>query len=172
MVCLESTITSLFSVAKSSLTLCNPMDCSMPGFPVLYHLPEFAQIHVHWVSDAYLTISSSAPLSFALNYQAVFQWVSFSHQVAKGFQLQHQFFQQIFKLDFLFGWTGLISLQSKGLSGIFSNTTVQKHQFFGAQLSSQSNPQHPYMTTGKTITLTRQTDLGWQSNVSAFENAI
>ena len=53
-------------------------------------------------------------------------------------------------------WTGWISLPSKGLSRIFSNTTVQKHQFFGAQLSSQSNS-HLYMTTGKTIALTRQT---------------
>ena len=50
---------------------------------------------------------------------------------------------------FLLGLTCLISLQSKELSRVFSNTTVQKHQFFGAQLSSQSNSQHPYMTTGK-----------------------
>ena len=56
-------------------------------------------------------------------------------------------------------WTGWISLQSKGHSSIFSNTTVQKHQFFGAQLSSQSNS-HPYMTTGKTIALTRWTFVG------------
>ena len=59
----------------------------------------------------------------------------------------------------LTGWTGWISLQSKGLSRVFSNTTVQKHQFFGAQPSSQSNS-HPYMTTGKTIALTRQTLVG------------
>ena len=57
------------------------------------------------------------------------------------------------------GWTGWISLQSKGLARVFSNTTVQKHQFFGAQLSSQSNS-HPYMTTGKTIALTRQNFVG------------
>ena len=57
-------------------------------------------------------------------------------------------------------WTGWISLQSKGLSRVFSNTTVQKHQFFDAQLSSQSNSQHPYMTTGKTIALTRWTFVG------------
>ena len=56
-------------------------------------------------------------------------------------------------------WTGWISLQSKGFSRVFSNTTVQKHQFFGAQLSSQSNS-HPYMTTGKTIALTRWTFVG------------
>ena len=56
-------------------------------------------------------------------------------------------------------WTGWISLQSKGLSRVFSNTTVQKHQFFGAQLSSQSNS-HIHMTTGKTIVLTRWTFAG------------
>ena len=57
------------------------------------------------------------------------------------------------------GLTGLISLLSKGFSGVFSNTTVQKHQFFGTQLSSHHKVQlsHPYMTTGKTIALTRQT---------------
>ena len=58
------------------------------------------------------------------------------------------------------GWTGWISLQSKGLWRVFSNTTVQKHQFFGAQVSSQSNPSHPYLTTGKTIALTRRTFVG------------
>ena len=57
------------------------------------------------------------------------------------------------------GWTGWISLQCKGLSRVFSNTTVQKHQFFSAQLSLQSNS-HLYMTTGKTIALTRWTFVG------------
>ena len=57
------------------------------------------------------------------------------------------------------GWTGWISLQSKGLSRVFSNTTVQKHQFFGTQLSSLSNS-YPYMTTGKTIALTRWNFVG------------
>ena len=57
-----------------------------------------------------------------------------------------------------FGLTGLISLLSKGLSRVFSNTTVQKHQFFGTQLIVQPSP--PYMTTGKTIALTRWTFVG------------
>ena len=61
---------------------------------------------------------------------------------------------------FPLGWTGWISLQSKGLSRVFSNTTVQKHQFFSAQPSSQSNSHNPYMTTGKTIALTRWTLVG------------
>ena len=60
---------------------------------------------------------------------------------------------------FPLGWTGWISLQSKGLSRVFSNTTVQKHQFFGAQVSLWSNS-HPYKTTGKTVALTRQTFVG------------
>ena len=59
----------------------------------------------------------------------------------------------------LSGWTGWISLQSKGLSRVFSNTTVQKHQFFGAQLFIVQLS-HPYMTAGKTIALTRQTFVG------------
>ena len=61
---------------------------------------------------------------------------------------------------FPLGWTGWISLQSKGLSRVFSNTTIQKHQFFGTQPSSQSKLSHPYMTTGKTIALTRRTFVG------------
>ena len=59
------------------------------------------------------------------------------------------------------GWTGWISLQSKGLSRVFSNTTVQKHQFFSVQLSFFTvQLSHPYMTTGKTIALIRQTFVG------------
>ena len=94
------------SVAKFCLTLCNSMDCSTPGFPVLHYLPEFAQIHVHWVSD---TIQPFHPLplsfSFAFNlsqHQSFFQWVGCSHQVAKilELQLQHQSFQWIFRVHF------------------------------------------------------------------------
>ena len=82
-------------VAKLCLTLCNPIDCSTPGFPVLHYLPEFAQTQVHWVG-CYSVISSSAtPFSFCLHsfqHQGLFQWVGSSHQVAKvlELQLQHQ----------------------------------------------------------------------------------
>ena len=88
------------------------------------------------------TISSSvspSPPAFNLSqHQSLLQWVSSSHQMAKilELQLQNQSFQWIFRT---LGWTGWISLQSKGLSRVFSNTTVKKHQFYGAQLSSQSN---------------------------------
>ena len=108
--------------------------------------PEFTQIHVHRVGDA---IQPSHPLSppsppvpNPSQHQGLFQWVNSLHEVAKvlEFQLQHQSFQGLNTQDWSpLGWTGWISLQSKGLSRVFSNTTVQKHQFFGAQLSSQSN---------------------------------
>ena len=85
------------------------------------------------------TISSSViPFSSCLQlsqHQGLFKWVSSLHQEAKilEFQLQHHWFP--------LGWIGWISLQSKGLSRVFSNTTVQKHQFFGAQPSLWSNSQ-------------------------------
>ena len=110
---------------------CDPMDCSTPGFPVHHQLPELAQTHVHWVGDA---IQPSHPLSSpsppALNpsqHQGLFKWVSSSHEVAKvlEFQLQHQSFQWIFRTDFPLGLADLISLQFKGLSRVFSNTTVK-----------------------------------------------
>ena len=93
-------------VAKSHLTLCNPMDCSKPGFPVLHCLPEFAQTHVHWVSDA---IQPSHPLLSSLyppapnvsQHQGLFQWVISSYQVDKVLELQHQSFQWIVRLEFL-----------------------------------------------------------------------
>ena len=120
------------------------MNHSTPGLPVHHHLPESTQTHVHWVDDA---IQPSHPLSSpsppALNlsqHQGLFKWVSSSHQVAKvlEFQLQHQSFQWTQDWSPL-GWTGWMSLQSKGLSRAFSNTTVQKHQFFSAQLSLWSS---------------------------------
>ena len=98
------------SVAQLCLSLCNPMDCSTPGFPVLHCLPEFAHTHVHWVGDV---IQPSHPLSSpsppALNltqHQSLLQWVSCLHQVAKVLELQPQpqFFQWIFRVDFLYDW--------------------------------------------------------------------
>ena len=132
------------SVAKLCLTLCNPMNCSTPGLPVHHQLMEFTQTHVHRVSNAiqpsHPLSSPSPPAPNPSQHEGLFQWVNSSHKVAKvlEFQLQHQSFQNTQDWSPL-GWTGWIYLQSKGLSRVFSNTTVQKHQFFGAQLSSQSN---------------------------------
>ena len=89
-------ITYCCSVAQSCPTLCDPVNCSMPGFPILHNLLEFAQTHVHWVNDAIppsSSLSSPAPPAFNLSqHQGLFQWVGSLHQVAKvlEFQLQHQ----------------------------------------------------------------------------------
>ena len=96
-----------FSVAKLYSTLWDPMDCSTPGFPVLHYLLEFVQTLVHWVSDAIQPshpLSPSSPLALNLSqHQSLFQWVGSSYQVAKvlKFQLHHQSFQWIFRVDFL-----------------------------------------------------------------------
>ena len=93
------------SVAQSCQTICNPIDCSRPGFPVHHQLLELAQTHVHRVGDA---IQLSHPLSSlfppALNlsqHQGLFQCISSLHQVAKvlELQLQHQSFQSIFRVE-------------------------------------------------------------------------
>ena len=103
------------------------MDCNTPGFPVLHHLLEFTQTHVHWVGDAIQpshSLSSPSPPAFNRSqHQGLFKWATSSHQVAKvlELQLQHESFQDWFPL----GLIDLTSLQSKGLSRIFSNTTVQ-----------------------------------------------
>ena len=93
------------SVAQSCLTLCNPMNCSTPGFTVLHHLLEVGQTHVHRVGDSIQPphpLSSSSPPAFnLLQHQGLFQWVSSSHQVPKVLELQHQSFQWIFRADFL-----------------------------------------------------------------------
>ena len=96
-----------------------------------------------WCHPTILSSVIPIPSDFTLSqHPGLFQWISSSHQVAKvlEFQLQHQSFQWIFRTDwFPLGLTGLISLPSKGLSRVFSNTSVQKHLFFGAKLSLRSN---------------------------------
>ena len=97
---------SFSSVAQLCTTLCNSMDCSMWGFPVHHQLPELAKVHVHLVGDAIQPshpLLSPSPVFNLSPHQGLFQWVSSSHQVAKvlEFQLQHQPFQRIFRVDFL-----------------------------------------------------------------------
>ena len=132
-------------VTQSCPTLCNPVNYSTPGLPVHHQPLGLTQTHVHWVGDAIKPshlLSSPSPPNFNLSqHQGLFKWVSSLHQVAKvfEFQLQHQFLPMNIQDWFSLGWTSWISLQSKGLSRVFSKTTVQKHQFFGTQLSLYSN---------------------------------
>ena len=95
------------SVPKSYPTLCSPVNCSMLGFPVLHHLLEFAQTHVHWVGDAiqpsHPQLPPSHPALSLSQHHGLFQWVSASHQMGKVLELQfqNQSFQWIFRVDFL-----------------------------------------------------------------------
>ena len=150
------------SVAQSCPTLCDPMDFSTPGFPVHHQLRELAQTHVHRVSDALQTSHPlSSPSLSAFNpsqHRGLFQWVSSLHQVAKvlELQLQHQFFSEYSGLiSFRMDWLDLLAVQGTLKSLLQLHTSkasiLQHSAFFIVQLS------HPYMTTGKTIALTRQT---------------
>jgi len=144
---------------------------STPGFPVLHHLPELAQTHVHRVGDAIQpshTLSSPSPLTFNLSqHQGLLQWVSSSHQVAKVLELrfQHQFFQWIFRIYFLYD--GLVwfpcclrdSQQSSPTPQFKSINSLALCLLYGPTLT-------PYMTPGKTIVWLY--GLCWQSNLSAF----
>ena len=91
------------SVTQSCLSLCDPVDCSTPGYPVLHYLQELVQTHVHLVGDAiqpsHPLPSPSPPALNLFQHQGLFQWVGYSRQVAKALelQLQHQSFQWIFK---------------------------------------------------------------------------
>ena len=121
-------------VAKLCPTLCHLMDCSTPGSSVLHYLHsllKFMSIEPMMLSN-YHPLPPTSHFVFTLSqHQSLFQWVGSSHQVAKVFELQHQFFKWV-SLQL----TDWISLQSKGLSRVFANTTIQKHQFFSTQLSS------------------------------------
>ena len=136
------------------------MDCTMPGFPVLDYLLEFAQTPVYWVGDtiepSHLLLPPSSPAFNPSQHKGLFQWVGSFHQVAKvsELQIQYQSFQILTQSWFHFGLTGLISLLSKGtLKSLLQNhslkaSILQHSDFFMVQLS------HSYMTTGKIIALT------------------
>ena len=132
------------------------MNRSTPSCPVHHQLPEFTQTHIHQVSDAiqpsHSLSSPSPPAPYPSQHQGLFQWVSSSHQVAKvlEFHLQHQSFQWTPRMD----WLDLLAVQGTLKSLLqhhSSKASILRHSaFFTVQLS------HPYMTTGKTIALTRR----------------
>ena len=160
---------SLFT--QSCPALCEPMDCSMPGLPVHHQLPEFTQTHCHGVSNAiqpsYPLSSPSHPTFNLSKHHGVFKQVSSSHWMAKALEFQHQHhsFQRIFRNDFL--QDGLVGspcspkdTQESSQHHSSKATILRRSTFFTVQLS------HPYITTGKTITMTRQTFVG--KAMSAF----
>ena len=141
------------------------MDCSMPGFPVYYQLPELTQTHVHWVSDAIQpshTLSSPSPPTFNLSQHQGFsnksalhiRWPknwSFSFSISSSNEYSGQ-------ISFRMDWLDLLAVQGTLKSLLqhhSSKTSVLCHSaFFIVQLS------HPYMTTRKIIALTRQSFVG------------
>ena len=150
------------SVIQSCPSLYNPMDHSTPGLPVHHQLLKFTQTHVHWVGDAIQPshpVSSPSPPALNLSqHQGLFKWVSSSHQVANNWSFifnispSHEHPGLIsFRMDLLAVQGTLKSL----LQHHSSKTSILQHSaFFTVQLS------HPYMTTGKTIALTRWTFVG------------
>ena len=154
------------SVTQSCLTLCDPMNRSIPGLPVHHQLPESTQTHVHQVGDA---IQPSHPLLYpsppALNHsqhQGLFKWVSSLHQVAKkywsfSFNISPSN-EHAGLISFRMDWLDLLGVQGtlKSLLQHHSSkaSILWRSAFFTVQLS------HPYMTTGKTIALTRRTFVG------------
>ena len=128
-------------VAQSCPTLWDPMNQSMPGLPVYHQPPESTKTHVHRVNDGHPTISSSVipfssclqsfPASGSFQMSLLFTSSGQSTAVSASISVLPKNTQDWFPL----GWTAWISLWSKGLSRVFSNTTVQNHQFFSAQLS-------------------------------------
>ena len=139
---------SCCSVTQSCPTLCDPMD--MPSLPVLHYLPELAQTHVHWVSDTIPPSTSSSvvhpatpplssyPQSFPVSESFPLSW----HFPSGGQSIVASASTSVLPMNFQdwfpLGWTGLISLLSKGMSRVF-NTTVEKHNFLGTQPILWSN---------------------------------
>ena len=141
------------------------MACSTPGLPVHHHLPEFIQTHVHRVGDAihpsHPLSSPSPPARNLSQHQALFKWVSSSHQVVEGleFQLQHQSSNEhpgliFFRLD----WLDLLEVQGTLKSLLQHHTSKASILWLSACFIVQLS--HPYMTTGKTIPLTRWNFVG------------
>ena len=129
--------------------LWDPVDCNMPGFPVLHHLPEFVQFHVPWVGD-YPTISSSValfpscPQSFPSSGSFPMSQFFASRGQSTGVSALASVLPMNIQDWFPLGLTGLISLLSKGLSRVFFHTTVQRHQFFSLLYGTTLTTIHDY----------------------------
>ena len=130
------------SVSQLYLTLCNPTDCSTPGFPVHQQFPKLAQMCVHWFYDAIQTshplLSPSPPVLNLSHHQSFLLSQFFTSGGQSIGDSASAWVLWLNIQDWIFiplGWTGWISLKFKGLSRVFSNTTAQKHQFFITQLS-------------------------------------
>ena len=160
------------SVTQSCPILCNLMAWSTPGPPVHHQLPEFTQTHVHWVSDAIQPshpLSSRYPTACNLSqHQGFFKWVSSSHKVAKvmEFQLQHQSFQWTPKTYLL--QDGLVGSPCSSRDSQESSPTPHFKSISSSVLSFLYSPTLTSLPDYWKNHSLDQTDLCWQSDVSAF----
>ena len=126
----------------SPVWLCDAMDCSTPGFPVLHYLPEFAQTHIHWCHPIIFSSAvsfSACPQSFPASASFLMSRFFTSSGQSIGASASESVLPVNIQGWFPLGLTSLISLQSEGPSRVFSSTTARKHQFFGTQPSLWSN---------------------------------
>ena len=156
-------IKGCYSVIQWWPTLCDPIDCSTPGFPVLHYFPEFAQTHVDWVSDAiqpsHRLLPPSHPVFNFSRHQGLFQWVGFSHQVLKHWS---------FRISSSNEYTGLISFKIDWLDILAVQGTLksllQRHSSRASKIQCSAffivQVLHLYMTTGKTVFLIIWTSFG------------
>ena len=152
------------------------MNITTPGLPVHHQLPEFSQTHVHRVSDAIQTSHSlsspSPPVPNPSQHQSLFQWVNSSHEVAKvlEFQLQHHSFQRNPRADLL--QNGLVGSPCSSRDSQESSSAPQLKRINSSVLSFLHSPTLTSIHDHWKNHSLDQTDLCWQSNVSAFEYAI
>ena len=164
------------SVVQLCPTFCNPMGCSTPGLHVPHHLQKFAQVHIHCISDAIQLshpLMPSSPSPFNLSkHQRLFQWVGcFSSDDQNiGASASASVLPMSIQGWFPLRWTVLIFLQSKGLSRVFSSTTVQRHQLLALCLlySPALTTIHDHWEDHSLVYM----DLCQQSDVSAFQHTV
>ena len=147
------------SVAQLCPTLCDPMNHSTPSLPFHHQRPEFTQTNVHQVGDAiqpsHPLSSPSTPAPNPSQHQGLFKWVTSSHE----FQLQHQSLQWTPRTDLL--QNGLVGSPCNPRNSQEASPTPQFRRINSLALSFlHSQLSHAYMTTGKTIALTRWTFVG------------
>ena len=152
---------------QSRPTLCDPVDCITPGFPVHHQLLELTQTHVHRVGDAIkpsYPLSSPFPLAFSLSqHQGLFQWVSSPHKYwSFSFSISPSS-EYSGLISFRLDWLDLLAVQGTLKSLLQHHSSKASILYHSALFEVRLS--HPYMTTGKTIALTVWTFVG---NVSAF----
>ena len=160
------------SVTQLCPTLCDPMNHSTPGLPVHHQLPESTQTHVHWVGDAiqqsHPLLSPSPPAFNLSHHQGLFKWVSSSHHVPKYWNLSFNI--KTWLISFRMDWLDLFAVQGALKSLLKHHSSKASILWFSAFFTVQLS--HPYMTTGKTIALTRQTfgvggeTINWEFGIS------